>query len=334
MKGSNAPNLHRIAYHEGQLLTARDLRDDAAYESRLRGLHVRGQHNTWGVALGFAVSRRDDRFVQVGPGMAYDALGREILSARTFTVGMPVVPKTDAAGFWFDLVIGYRHLSELPDAACSNGEERPAWRWCLAGEAAPGAAAPGLSRDVRLGEDIPLVRCLVTAGARLGEALDFSFRREAQGMVRPHIASGHLLATVTFDEAQRAFTTVVNTSAGGFSQQPAYFARVSIPSLTGPEVETSGPLGPFVSIRNPGRTSFALDVRTAVSGPGPIGIVGIASAVGRLQAQVEVDWMGIEPTGGCAPALDLSSFFFLFATPFAFPQAVLSPGLSTGGTNG
>jgi hypothetical protein len=41
MKRSNAPNLQRIAYHEGQLLSARDLGDDAAYESRLRGLHVR-----------------------------------------------------------------------------------------------------------------------------------------------------------------------------------------------------------------------------------------------------------------------------------------------------
>ena len=52
MRRSNAPNLQRIAYHEGQLLSARDLGDDAAYESRLRGLHVRGLHNTWGVAPG------------------------------------------------------------------------------------------------------------------------------------------------------------------------------------------------------------------------------------------------------------------------------------------
>jgi hypothetical protein len=128
----------------------------------------------------------------------------------------------------------------------------------------------------------------------------------------------------------------VNTSAGGFSQTPAYFARIRIPELTTPSPGIARPLGPFVTIRNPARTSFVLDVRTAIGSDfePPVGILSTtAAATTGAQGVVDVDWVGIEATGGCPPQLNLFSALFLFLTPFNATQ-ILSQALITGGFDG
>ena len=45
----------RITYRDGQLLTALDLSDEQRRHDRLRRLHVRYLHDTWGIALGLEV---------------------------------------------------------------------------------------------------------------------------------------------------------------------------------------------------------------------------------------------------------------------------------------
>lgn len=318
------PNdIQRIGHFEGELLAARDLQDDVDYERRLRGLHVRGLHNTWGVALGYTVSQIGNNLIQVGPGIAYDCRGREVVSSHTFTVGLPVLPVgSDALAWWFDLVISYNDLASLlngrqPTGTClgsdsTTNEERPAWRWVLAAAANSEEDQPPLdvASGVRLGEEIPLVRVRVTNKQTITR-LDFGVRRHAQGLVRPHIAGGQVTSGVTFDEEVQAYPVVVNTAAGGFNQTPLYFARLTIPSF----VESDNPqtipqlrriLGPFVSIRAPSRTGFILDLRLAFASDGEIfsrfGNVAAATAP-RNNNVVIVNWVGIESNTGCAPTL-------------------------------
>ncbi|HEY4668301.1 MAG TPA: hypothetical protein VIH05_00850 [Tepidiformaceae bacterium] len=319
MNNAKGPNARRVGYYHGQLLAARDLRDDTDNERLLRGLHVRALHDTWGVALGFDVSLSGQTILQVGPGIAYDARGGEVLSSHTLNVGVPVLPPGDADAWWFDLVI---RASEPPgrplgQLGCVEGidprEERPVWRWCLAGPAPAGTPSPpAVSPEARLGEDIPLVRCRVTSKREFDPALDFSVRRHAQGQVRPHAAGATVNRTLVFDENQLAFTTPVSTAAGGFSRTPFYFARISIPALS--EEGGTGAaglasiLGPFVSIRNAQRTSFQLDVRVGLETEL---FSSTLAAVGAAGPQVKVTWLGIEPTGGCPPVLNVLSLFFL-----------------------
>jgi hypothetical protein len=330
----------RIGYFDGQLLAARDLQDDADGERQLRGLHVRASHNTWGVALGFEVTWKDAALIQVGPGIAYDAHGREIVSAHTLNVGLPVRPREKASAWWFDLVIRYREdLERSPgELGCFEGiglgEEQPVWRWCYAGPATDVTKSPfNVSPEARLGEDVPLARVLVTAKPAFEDALNFTVRREAQGLVRPHIAGGQVQRQLVFDQTQRAFTTTINTTSAGFNQTPFYFARVTIPALL--QLAESGGgtstrfsfLGPFVTIRSPGRTSFRVDIRIGVA---PIGITladtGF-SATTNPQAGAQITWCAIEPNGGCQPSLELLSALFLFPPLKFFPIPTLSAGL-------
>ncbi len=336
----------RIGYFDGQLLAARDLQDQADGESRLRGLNVRALHNTWGVALGFEIVRSNALLLQVGPGIAYDARGREIISAHTLNVGPPVPPAgTEANAWWFDLVIGYRQpLERSPgEIGCFEGlrpgEEQPVWRWCYAGEAPAGAPSPlQMSREVRLGEEVPLVRCRVDAKPGFGEALDFTVRRQAQGMVRPHVGGGRLSPFLSWDASRSAFTTVVNTAAAGFSRTPFYFARITIPQLFGPDVQTRelrSLLGPFVSVEAPARTSFRLNVRAGFS---PVDVpVGIAAEGGAAspravvvtpRLRVDLNWAGVEPNGGCVPGLQLLSSIFLYR-PYDLFINRMTPGYAT-----
>jgi len=50
------PEIDRVRYHDGARLASRDMREDARFESRLRSVHVRALHDTWGVALGFLLA--------------------------------------------------------------------------------------------------------------------------------------------------------------------------------------------------------------------------------------------------------------------------------------
>lgn len=346
MTGSGQNGTQRVRHFEGELLTARDLQDDVAYETRLRGLHVRALHNTWGIALGFDV-RLDpnETTVLLGPGIAYDCRGREIISSRTIAVPAPHRPVPVQDG-WFDLVMRHHDLNALLEGrrgydclgdGIHPSEERPAVRWAFAGEPT-GADAPDLAEDVRPGEDIPLARFRISDSGTFGEP-DFTFRRHAQGMVRPHIAGSQVAGDLEFNDTQMAWQTRVDTSAAGFSQTPFYFACLDEHPLLALRRRSSGDdsgsldvlrslLGPFVSIRTPGRTSFDFDVRfavtpsevgfTAAGVPAPPAVEGgaaFAAQTGEIHLPATINWIGVEPLGGCQPpvqfqlAVLLSGFF-------------------------
>jgi hypothetical protein len=326
-------DLQRIAHFHGQLLAAHDLQDDVDNESRLRGLHMRAVHNSWGVAIGYTVTLPAANLVSIGPGVAYDCHGQEIISARGIGVGLPPAPSQSQADAWlFDLVIRYRLREDSrPGRDClapglSPREEQPVLRWRFAGDAASDAGVtPARPAPLRLGEEIPLARFVVSASGVVSGP-DFSERRHAQGLVRPHIAGDQHFGELVYVEEQLAFSLKVDTAAAGFSRIPHYFARLTLPGIldvtTDPNIARSlrSLLGPFVTIRSPGRKSFHLDVRFASSG---MNASGAPFAGDVFSWSAEVNWVGIEANAGCPPP-PLPFFFFMYFTPQL-------PGFSTAG---
>ena len=202
--------------------------------------------------------------------------------------------------------------------------------------------------DVRLGEQVPLARFKLAAlpdGGRvkLVGKPDLSIRRNAQGLVYPHIAGGHVEGTLQHDLEQRALFLWVDTSDGGFSQTPLYFANLAThPLLAGTDQDALDAdglavlqhfLGPFLAIRAPSRDGFTLDVRFALLPSGEmLGSTGWANIVAIMESMVpisaksakptelraSVQWLGIESIGGCPPPLRLVQLVYLFT-------ALLSP---------
>ena len=331
----------RIRYFQGQKLSARDLRDTIAYETRLHGMHLRGLHDTWGVALGFELSVNTDRdMVLIGPGVAYDCHGRAIISSRVVQAEMPPLPKSASGNrdqSWvLDLVIAYGDdpppLAQFscPGDGPSPTEEIPAWRWVFAGTVAE--ATPELAEEVRLGEEVPLARFVIRKESGFSDP-DFSHRRSAQGLVRPHVGGGQHKGSFQFSQSQLAFTIPVDTSAAGFTTIPHYFATLEAhPFLRG--IDENDPeqvqilryiQGPFLSIRNPLTTSFDLDVRFAftpgtdveikrLQGALPSGnaFLSLASSESApAPVPVTVNWHGVEDVGGCMQPLTLIIGFML-----------------------
>lgn len=296
----------RLQHVEGQRLTARDLQDDVLFEAGWRSLHVRAVHGVWGIALGYEVSlTRDRRGVRVAPGLAYDACGRELLQTAPRQLMPPIAPRQSrASAWWFDLLV-------------RGGESTrpPALRWSYAADAPTAfVGTREFADDVRLGEDIPLVRIRMVAGGNITH-VDRDLRRIARGLVRPHMAAGRLPASaVTVTGSVWDWTAWVDTSASSFdTEAPFYFARLadhpwlspasgfaglfSAPPLT--NAEHGALLGPFVTIESVSKIGFAVHVRAAAA---PQSALRDVPQRRGLVLPVPVDWVGIEPNvGSSAP---------------------------------
>jgi hypothetical protein len=312
---------HRLNHHAGELLTARDLQDDVSYDARMRGLHVRALHGVWGVALGFEVfPTADQKSLIVTQGIAYDCSGREIVLSDSLQIGFVAPPRSSTATeWWFDLLIKYdTSLSDAPVNDCSGTQrnvvpERPSWRWSYAGEAPNPFITPlGFADDVRLGEEIPLIRVRVT---KLGTATDFDLtvRRVARSLAGPNIATGQVRAgSVPITGSPLRWQARIDTSAGGFtSPKPFYSATLSehpfIGSTSGftdmvPEKTKKELLGPFVRIESATRTAFTIDVQTATLRVNALqSMPSVMKLSTGFTLPVTVNWLGIEPSGGCPP---------------------------------
>lgn len=181
--------LTRTRFAERDPLRARDLETALAEESRRRALHVRAVHRAAGVALGFAVGLGRSRHgVVVGPGLAYDRRGRELVSGRTVFVP---APSTDGR---YDLALA---------GGCGLD-----WTWL----------EPGSARD-----ELVLARFEVDSG-QLGDP-DLAPRRRARGTGQ-RLAAGltivHLDTSMTVDTSAGEFSrtptyfaTLADSVAGG-----------------------------------------------------------------------------------------------------------------------
>ncbi|MFW5772698.1 MAG: hypothetical protein ACOCZH_05170 [Phototrophicaceae bacterium] len=340
----------RIRYYQGQPLQARDLRDEVAYEASMNQLHVTALHNTWGVAVGLEVAVSDDRrSAVIGPGMAYDRCGQGIINPSTLTIPVPPLQVPHNARpviWWYDLVIRYDdHLTSETQGTtdCHRGgfaEERLKWRWILAGYAEdPAAQPPDLASGVRVGDEVPLARLVVDPGGFI-VSIDLSLRRTARAITRPYVATGQAFVQASVNQTDLCWRTTINTSAGGFSSaRPRYFARLLEHPLrtlrnTNPDTEGVEGLnypnvlrllhGPFLSITNPTRSSFQLEVRLAVASQVPANISHMIMM--PTQLPLKVSWQGMEPTGGCQPPAPEMVFAFMYYMPIEYNMILFSGG--------
>lgn len=276
----------RVRYYDGARLAGSDLTDDRAYESRLRGMHVRALHDTWGIALGLTVRMAADRQrVLVTAGLAYDCHGGELLLADSFEVRVPAGPPAP------DLVLAICAAGDennvTVEAPCPPGGfhpalERPAFVWRR-----PGA--------VRLGDDVPLARVH-------GGGLDLSVRRYVQPLLRPHIGWG--VRPITPGDSWRVpspggfmaigYRFVVDTSEAGFTETPLYFAALQGGAL--PQA--------FPAIVDAAPDRFTFQVVPLF---GPVAGATLSSTAGFVvpftpPAEVRsLFWLGVEPVTGCEP---------------------------------
>lgn len=327
----------RVCYYGGQLLATTDLRDDVDYEARMRGLHVRALHGVWGIALGYEIfPTANKKVISVTQGMAYDCSGREIVMSTTLLVDNPQPPRgSTAPAWWFDLLIRYddRESAEkgadrvraCPGSDSNLPTERIAWRWSYSGEALASDEKPVcFADDVRLGEEIPLVRVRVT---KLGEIadLDYTVRRVAQGLSRPHIAGGTVgQGKVTIQGSPWHWTARIDTSSGGFNTwNPHYLVSLGDHPWLSPSSgfafltnqlsfeHKRSLLGPFITIQTPFRTGFTLDVRMATSNSDAFDSFPAATHQSvDLNLPVAVNWLGVEPMSGCQPPRESARIYW------------------------
>lgn len=297
---------NRVTYRDGQRLTAQDLRDDQRHAFRRDGLHTRYLHGTWGIALGFEVTRDDDlSTVNIGPGHAIDELGRDILLAKGVRIAVPDVegPERFALTLRYREDVAYRDRRDLSAVCLSNGfdlrEERPVFSWRRPGEGRFGIEVPLAAIDVRDGE---IVR-----------GPDRRVRRTTRPLVRPHIATGETEAGRTGwryeDDATSSefgLSVSIDTSAAGFTRPPLYFAQLigdfSFPSDAGTGsfgAHATLSLGNLAYITRTSQTDFTLRTFPSVT------------AEEAERRQWRVAWTGIEPVAGCEPGIDWSHLVVL-----------------------
>ena len=300
----------RITYRDGQLLTAQDLRDDTRHHDRLRRLHTRYLHETWGIGLGFTVHKAGgNKAVVVGPGYAADEAGRDILLAEGIHVSVPDVvgPETLVLIASYQEDAAFRARPDLASLCLGCGldprDERPIFSW----------QRPD---DVRFGPHIPLVQISVGNGTIQG-SLDFRVRRHARPLVRPHMGWGVTEPGRTGwrlwqenGQDNVGLEVVVNTSEAGFLRTPYYFAllRGDFAGVHFFELEVSPAgkdsaffLGAFSFITDASSESFTYRIIQTEQ----------ASETEAEKRRWTVSWLGVEPVTGCEPALDLARLFTL-----------------------
>lgn len=323
----------RITYRQGQRLTARDLDDDdQGRDARLRRLHTRYLHDTWGIAMGFEISQASGGTeVQIGRGYAVDAVGRDILLAEDLPLRVPNQPGEQP----FVLTMRYREdavFRQRPDLAalCLSGghdprRERPVFTWRRPDE-------------VRFGPEVPLVQVTAKDGV-IQTDLDFRVQRKARPLVRPHMGwdttepgrTGWRVWRTGY--RQLGLEVAVDTSEAGFTRTPHYFATLQgdfsrlpvgesswFPDLGSAEIENSFFLDNFHFITQAGPESFIY--RLIMLEGFPFGeSVSVTEAENR---EWTLSWLGLEPVAGCGPGVDPLNLYFPSGLPVSQPlEAIL-----------
>jgi hypothetical protein len=303
---SKAINQHhpRIQFDDDQLLAAQDLQDDRCHADWLRRLHLRVLHDTWGIALGFNVFVRATHLF-VTPGLAYDGWGREIVLIDTLEIPIPQGIGTER----LVLSVQYPETLDIGQPSCNTSvpcdgqnpaQERPTFKW----------QSP---MQLRLGVEIPLVLIRLNNNQL---DLDFSTRRYAQTLQRPHIGWD----TTHFKIANEqelvpylwklpgidnpiGFQFQIDTAAAGFVHTPLYFANLKV-TINIPEADLLLNAR-FKSIDNPATDHFNFRILFL-----PNSTFGAARGAVRLMTtarqdsealQISISWIGIEPVTGGEP---------------------------------
>jgi hypothetical protein len=248
--------LERITWRDGQMLASRDMRDDERYNDRLRQLHIRYLHKTWGVVEGLNVIAPSATEVVVTRGYALDADGHELLLP---TVARLATPANKTASTTMYLVIS----ADGGSPAC--GASLDLRTLCPGSTNAVQLVTPAVFGgvgfvlswktvyEVRPGLDVLLARALITGGS-LASPIDTSIRRRARSLAQPRMWSdatqpGSTGWTDFMTTPYRNIYATVDTSSAGFIVTPAYFPRLG---------GTSQPAASYILSAGPSSFTFAV----------------------------------------------------------------------------
>ena len=293
------PQFDRIAYFDGEQLTADDLNAAQQIENTLRWLHNRTLHG-WGIATGLSVTGSvGGRSVTVEPGMAIDIAGREIILAKAVVKGIPSL----AGGM--PQTLFYLTASYQPDSAQNVVAQRIGI--CAGGGAVRLANDPRIEwqgpQAVVKGEQIILAGVWINNCA-ISRAVSAAPRRPLVAPSKPSVSSGQVSAAgiqwVPFPAGPVAagFTAAVDTSAAQFHSTPQYVAQIVGENYL---ASNPGPLlaVPQVSISGPSPTGFTLQAVFPESNAGvPVNPASLRNPQTGVQIIKslgwQIAWMGVE----------------------------------------
>jgi hypothetical protein len=299
----DTPLLQRPAFFDGQQLAATDLADAQAYQRQMHWLHNRSLHG-WGVAGGLGVAgAAGERVVQVGPGYALDALGRDLLLFEPQTLPVPAVAGASTGGAaTYYLTASYADDAELAPVtragACGSAgavrrPEQARLRWQDPAEAEP-------SSRYRYGLDVVLAEAQVQ-NCRLALDVVDTVRRNALPPQQPYVAAGRTPAGATpwklwpSDAAAFGVSTFVSTAAAGFRLTPQYQAHVEGTRL----VQALGLVEGYAQVAAPGAAGFELRVMLPA---------GTTAGTGQLYTFSEADRRAVVSPLVTALGLPLDQF--------------------------
>jgi hypothetical protein len=160
-----------VNFFDGQLLSADDFRTEQEYHRRMRYLHNRLLHGS-GIVDGYDVADDCDG-VLVGPGVAIDSLGRELVLAEPARIDLPPEAAVDEQTVWYVLAT----WEEIPWAPIADGDAVAFSRWIERCEVSVGPVAPG-------DEGPAVLLAAVTAAAGTVAGIDLSGRTPL-GLAQP-----------------------------------------------------------------------------------------------------------------------------------------------------
>jgi hypothetical protein len=115
----------RVNYFDGQMLTAADFRAEQDYHRNMRYLHNRLLHG-WGIVDGLDVDDAGDgTAVHVGPGLAIDRLGRELVLPERVSIDLPPAAAVDEQTRWYVVAA----WEEIPSGPVVVGDTTAFSRW-------------------------------------------------------------------------------------------------------------------------------------------------------------------------------------------------------------
>lgn len=188
--------VERLQFFNGQRLFASDLQGLEAFNREMRWLHNKSLHQP-GIGNGFAVAgKKGDREVQIGPGYAIDALGREIVLTQSQVEPVPpVAGEEDGSPAFFDLTVSYPDDQFLEETETRVGicsgpgvvrlKEEPVFCWVRLNENLQ-PEDDQIKQDILNGMRIILARAEVL-NCQLNSDLSIAQRLNARPAKQPYV---------------------------------------------------------------------------------------------------------------------------------------------------
>jgi hypothetical protein len=297
---SSIPTLERIAFFNGQRLTAEDLMAVQDANRQFRELHYRSMHG-WGIAAGFpVVGNKGDTAIQIGPGFAIDCQGHEIVLGTTIVKPVPAISSApDGSPVQYCLVVSYvdnsgQTVLENRSGVCMPSgtvrlTETPKFDWVP-------------QTDVNVTTQVILAQISVL-NCQLNLAANLAVRRYARVSSQPYIGAGETAVPSFFHPIWQLWQPGsskdslgvycdVDTSSANFHTTPSYIAHIAGSRTWTLASGIPGLLLPFVSIVNASPTGFTVQagLQSSLAVSDSTQWVYLANNVLFWQ----VVWMGIE----------------------------------------